>query len=208
MANMKCFVVFTLLTVSCALAQFNEGRYYADQLQGRFDDGKYRPDGSGVYRPDDSGKYTGSVSGQLSGNRRPGGFVNKPASIFNSPPAAVFAPAPTRRPAFGGANVGTGSGNHIGIKEYINEQSENGYDYRYLTENNIDVAESGRIENPGSENQVLRAQGYYEFTADDGVRYRVDYTADENGFQAAGAHLPTPPPIPEAILRSLQAQRQ
>uniref|UniRef100_T1GRH1 Uncharacterized protein n=1 Tax=Megaselia scalaris TaxID=36166 RepID=T1GRH1_MEGSC len=27
---------------------------------------------------------------------------------------------------------------------------------------------------------------------------------DENGFQAQGAHIPTPPPIPEPILKALQ----
>lgn len=48
------------------------------------------------------------------------------------------------------------------------------------------------------------ARGAYSYTGDDGQVYTVTYTADENGFHAQGAHLPTPPPMPEAIAKSLE----
>lgn len=46
-------------------------------------------------------------------------------------------------------------------------------------------------------------QGGFSYIGDDGITYSITYTADENGFQAQGAHIPTPPPIPEAILKAL-----
>lgn len=37
-------------------------------------------------------------------------------------------------------------------------------------------------------------QGSYSYTGPDGILYTITYIADENGFRAEGAHIPTPPP--------------
>lgn len=37
-------------------------------------------------------------------------------------------------------------------------------------------------------------QGSYSYTGPDGVVYTITYIADENGYRAEGAHIPTPPP--------------
>lgn len=50
----------------------------------------------------------------------------------------------------------------------------------------------------------LVVSGSYSFIGDDGQLYTIQYTADANGFQPMGDHLPTSPPIPDAILQSLQ----
>lgn len=65
------------------------------------------------------------------------------------------------------------------------------------------MAEQGSPKNLGSIGQAEVVRGQYSYTAPDGRPILVTYTADENGFQAAGAHLPTPPPIPPAIQRAL-----
>ncbi|XP_075981135.1 uncharacterized protein LOC142979829 [Anticarsia gemmatalis] len=72
------------------------------------------------------------------------------------------------------------------------------YSYAYETENGIYAEESGVATNG------VQAQGGYSYTGDDGQVYSVRYTADENGFVPQGDHLPTPPPIPEEILKALE----
>jgi len=72
--------------------------------------------------------------------------------------------------------------------------------YRYETGNGIKAEARGSMKDP--ETQVV--QGSFAFVADDGQEYQVQYVADENGFQPQGAHLPTPPPMPPAIARSLE----
>ncbi|CAG5015055.1 unnamed protein product [Parnassius apollo] len=78
------------------------------------------------------------------------------------------------------------------------EVNDQGYHYAFETENGIQAEETGREANG------IEAQGGYSYVGDDGQVYSVRYTAGSNGFQAQGAHLPTPHPIPEAIARALQ----
>lgn len=73
--------------------------------------------------------------------------------------------------------------------------AEGNYAYAFETSNGIQQQEAG---NPNG------VTGSYEFVDPSGQKFFVSYTADENGFQPTGEHLPTPPPIPEAILRSLE----
>ncbi|XP_018332686.1 pupal cuticle protein 20-like [Agrilus planipennis] len=79
---------------------------------------------------------------------------------------------------------------------------EGNYAYSYQTGNGISARESGRYVGGLPEGGASVAEGSYSFTAPDGHTYSISYTADENGFHPVGAHIPTPPPIPEAILRS------
>lgn len=78
-------------------------------------------------------------------------------------------------------------------------------DFSYETANEIVAQEKGYVKNygQGEENEIQTAEGSYSYTAPDGTRITVTYTADENGFVPKGDHLPTPPPIPEAIQRAL-----
>lgn len=60
------------------------------------------------------------------------------------------------------------------------------------------------MKNAGSENEIESVKGSYSYTDPDGNVITVEYTADENGFVPKGDHLPTPPPIPDEILKSLE----
>ncbi|KPJ14975.1 Larval cuticle protein LCP-17 [Papilio machaon] len=81
---------------------------------------------------------------------------------------------------------------------------EGQYQWAIETENGISAQESGALKNPQSENAAQTAQGQARWTAPNGEVIELQYTADENGYQAQGSHLPTPPPIPEAILKALE----
>ncbi|CAF4877265.1 unnamed protein product [Pieris macdunnoughi] len=73
-----------------------------------------------------------------------------------------------------------------------------GFSYEYETSNGIRADASGVATNG------VQSQGSFSYKGDDGQDYSITYTADENGYQPRGAHLPTPPPIPEEILKSLE----
>ncbi|XP_076652892.1 endocuticle structural glycoprotein SgAbd-1 [Halictus rubicundus] len=94
-------------------------------------------------------------------------------------------------------------GRRFAILRQSQDSSPDGsYSYSYDTENGISVAEQGVPKFVGPQ-QVESVRGQYSYTAPDGTPILVTYTADENGFQPNGAHLPTPPPIPVAIQRAL-----
>ncbi|XP_017128138.1 pupal cuticle protein Edg-78E [Drosophila elegans] len=90
---------------------------------------------------------------------------------------------------------------HAEIRSFVNElkQEDGSYNYQFETSNGIAQQEQG-------------VGGYYasgssQYYTPEGQLIQLTYTADENGFQPQGEHLPTPPPIPEAILKSLEWNR-
>ncbi|XP_058800846.1 endocuticle structural glycoprotein SgAbd-8-like [Phymastichus coffea] len=78
------------------------------------------------------------------------------------------------------------------------------YKWAFEAGNGIKANEEGHLNNAGAENEAMHAEGAFSYKADDGADIAMTYVADENGFQPQGAHLPTPPPIPEAIKRALE----
>ncbi|CAH1105751.1 unnamed protein product [Psylliodes chrysocephalus] len=113
--------------------------------------------------------------------------------------------------AFGGRYYDGGyyrGGPQIPILRYENNpnRGDGSYNWFYETGNGIVAEERGFLKPLGPEG-TQQADGGFSYTAPDGQRISLQYTADENGFRPVGAHLPTPPPIPEAILRSLEQNR-
>ncbi|XP_055608417.1 endocuticle structural glycoprotein SgAbd-8-like [Uranotaenia lowii] len=76
------------------------------------------------------------------------------------------------------------------------QEPDGTYAWKFSSSNGIQAEESGK----GGES----VQGSASWVGDDGVPIVLTYTADENGFHPQGAHLPTPPPIPDYILRALK----
>lgn len=77
--------------------------------------------------------------------------------------------------------------------------------FSFEADNGISAQEQGRL--GGGNEPAIQAQGGFQYTAPDGAPISLTYVADENGFQPQGAHLPvapTPPPIPDYILRSIE----
>ncbi|KAJ8873374.1 hypothetical protein PR048_027010 [Dryococelus australis] len=108
--------------------------------------------------------------------------------------------------AYYGAGYRVPSGPQVPILRYDSVNNGDGsYAYNYETANGIAAAESGGLKNagiPGAEAQV--GQGSYTYTDNEGNTFTVSYTADENGFQPQGAHLPTPHPSQRPSSGSLE----
>lgn len=83
----------------------------------------------------------------------------------------------------GGLARSGGSGSNVKVLKQESEIGNDGYHYVYETENRILAEEEGRVVNRGQANEAIKATGFFEYVGPDGNTYRVDYVADENGFQ-------------------------
>ncbi|XP_055845753.1 pupal cuticle protein Edg-78E-like [Episyrphus balteatus] len=73
--------------------------------------------------------------------------------------------------------------------------AEGNFNYGFETSNGISVQEKGN---------AAGVSGAAQWISEEGVPIQLEYTADEDGFHPSGAHLPTPPPVPEAIVRAIE----
>ncbi|GLV31157.1 Cuticular protein 47Ef [Carabus blaptoides fortunei] len=142
-----------------------------------------------------------------------GNILNVPGHSHNGAGAFGGVQAQGPVPAYGApsveANYRSNNFGHnapqVPILKFNNENNgDGGYRYEYETANGIQAQEAGQLKNAGSDYASNDVQGSYSYTGPDGVTYTVHYTADENGFHPQGDHLPTPPPVPEVILKSLR----
>ncbi|XP_011707802.1 PREDICTED: endocuticle structural glycoprotein SgAbd-2-like [Wasmannia auropunctata] len=78
------------------------------------------------------------------------------------------------------------------------------YSYSYQTGNGIQAQEQGQLVQLTKDEDANRVQGAFSYPDINGNPISLSYTADENGFHPQGEHLPTAPPVPEAILRALE----
>lgn len=79
--------------------------------------------------------------------------------------------------------------------QQLNEKGDGVYQYSFDTTNGIQVQESG----VGGQSSQGTAQWYDP----SGEPVGISWIADAYGYRASGTHVPTPPPIPAAILRAL-----
>merc|ERR1712198_484501 len=82
------------------------------------------------------------------------------------------------------------------------------YSFSYEAENGISVSESGVQKQIGDKPEEAGTVSQGKFSYPEGsVTYTINWVADENGFQAKGDHLPTPPPMPAHVVKILEDLR-
>ncbi|XP_034108233.1 cuticular protein 47Eg [Drosophila albomicans] len=81
------------------------------------------------------------------------------------------------------------------------EVNPEGFKYAYEFSNSIKAEQQGDLKD--GEEWVVKGDSSY--TSPEGEPISISYLADANGYQVISANppLPTPPPIPEAILKAI-----
>ncbi|XP_056644604.1 endocuticle structural glycoprotein ABD-4-like isoform X1 [Diorhabda carinulata] len=104
------------------------------------------------------------------------------------------------------ADAPTASDAPIAIVKFDNEgvNADGSYKWSFESANGIKAEEQGSFKPGASDGEsIAEVSGQVEYKGDDGNPIHLTYVANENGFQPQGDHLPTSPPIPPAIQRSL-----
>nr|AAU94927.1 larval cuticle protein 8.7 [Apriona germarii] len=76
------------------------------------------------------------------------------------------------------------------LKNELDNIGVDGYSFSVETSDGLNRVEQGVVNNLGSENESLRVTGSISWVDLEGTPYKLDFVADENGFQPVGAHLP------------------
>ncbi|XP_034108690.1 larval cuticle protein III/IV [Drosophila albomicans] len=82
------------------------------------------------------------------------------------------------------------------IEKFVSASDENGYGFQYALSDGSHFSEEGQGGN--------YAHGTFGYISPEGIPFALTYTADATGYHPQSDALPTPPPIPEAILRSIR----
>uniref|UniRef100_A0A1B0B4I9 Larval cuticle protein 2 n=1 Tax=Glossina palpalis gambiensis TaxID=67801 RepID=A0A1B0B4I9_9MUSC len=85
---------------------------------------------------------------------------------------------------------------HAEVKELKSDVRADGFDFTLDTSNNIHEQASGDAHG--------NVHGDFEWVSPEGVHVKVSYVADEQGYHPSSDLLPTPPPVPVAILKALE----
>ncbi|XP_052870123.1 endocuticle structural glycoprotein SgAbd-2-like [Anopheles cruzii] len=100
-------------------------------------------------------------------------------------------PLPLRNPGVYGG--GGPEASAVILNQVYEPNPDGSYIYSYETSNGIRAEQRGFLKNPGTPGEAQVMQGSYSYTGPDGVVYTISYIADENGYRAEGAHIPSAP---------------
>ncbi|CAH0558113.1 unnamed protein product [Brassicogethes aeneus] len=192
---MKAVVLFLLCIVTC------KADYKGTDL---ISSGQYIPDYSGRYIHDNSGNYIDDGSGRYSDN------IEKYRHVQDRYVVQATNIRPVTQKPIPKINYSKLYSNQGGWR-ILRQNYDLGpqiYHYDYATENKIIGEEKGKIIHQGTKDEGVASEGFYEYIGPDNVKYHVKYTAGEGGFQPIGAHIPTPPPVPELIRKALELKEK
>ncbi|CAL8102792.1 unnamed protein product [Orchesella dallaii] len=90
------------------------------------------------------------------------------------------------------------------VRSEFEDKGDGTFNWASETSDGTKIEQQGFLKNPGTEDEGISISGSYQYYAPEGELISLKYIADEKGFQPEGEHLPTPPPIPEAIQKALE----